>query len=230
MIAISDFVEAAGMPTLWKERDLQLYLMNHLESQGFQVRDEVRSNGGDADIVSDFCEGSIIEVKKYLDRNTIYQAVGQLHLYGLGNERKLIVMGFMTQNPENQLGALNTASMIEQDPRYSVIFVNMKSEWYPNGKVFANNKGWFDKFRLPEWTTAFDWLKNPPPVHKVILNLFLLLFKTAKSHPLPVFLTVAALYAIATNPPEKSHSPVHVKALHQKHGDLPENFPGGYRR
>jgi hypothetical protein len=201
MLAVSDFVDRAGMPTLWKERDLQIYLMDCLKGQGFQVRDEVSSNGGRADIVSDYLEGCIIEVKKYLDRDTIYQAAGQLHLYGLGNARKLVIMGFLTTDHKKQDSALTTASMIKQDPRYSVIFINMDSEWYPGAS--AKRKSWFGQFRLPELSYSFDWLKNPPPTHKAIFNIFQLVIKVATAHPLPTFLVAVTLFAIATNPPQK---------------------------
>lgn len=213
MLAVSDFVEKAGLPIKWQERDLQTYLMECLESQGFQVRDEIKSNGGRADIVSDFLGGSIVEVKKYLDRDTIYQAVGQLHLYGLGNTRKLVVMGFLTTDGSKQDSALTTASMIKQDPRYSVIFVNMDSEWYPGAS--AKRKSWFGQFRLPEWSYSFDWLKSPPPTHKAIFNIFQLVIKVAIAHPLPTFLVAVTLFAIATNPPQKETPSTQKVERHQ---------------
>ncbi|MEH2465111.1 hypothetical protein [Nostoc sp.] len=86
--------------------------------------------------MTNWLDGAIIEVKKYLDRDTIYQAVGQLNLYGLKNERKLVVMGFLTTaSTEEQRSALSTASMVQQDPRVTVIFVNHEAEWQSGYKA-----------------------------------------------------------------------------------------------
>lgn len=215
MLTVSDFIDAANLPIKWQERDLQIYLMNCLEQKGFQVRDEVKSNGGRADIVSDFQGGSIIEVKKYLDRETIYQAVGQLHLYGFGNKRKLVIMGFLTTDTSKEASALTTASMIEQDPRYSVIFVNVENEWYP-GAESHSPVSW--KFRLPQWVTNFDWLKKPAFSQRgrddnamrsrlrlwkrTFFSILRWLYRITTTHPLPVFLIVVLVYALATSSPE----------------------------
>ncbi len=127
----SAFVESANFPVRWQEKDLQEYIANRLKKRGFQVECEVQANGGRADIVSNWQGGTIIEVKKYLDRNTIYQAFGQANLYGLKNKHKLVIMGFMAPDTQEQKSALNTASMIQQDPRVSVIFVNLDKDWLP---------------------------------------------------------------------------------------------------
>ncbi|WP_341532096.1 hypothetical protein WKK05_39705 (plasmid) [Nostoc sp. UHCC 0302] len=146
----SQFVEAAGFPERWQEKDLQLYLAQRLTERGFHTQVEAPANGGRADIVTSWQGGAIIECKKYLDRDDIYQAVGQLNLYGLNNTHKLIVMGFLTPDAKAQPSALKTASMVEQDPRISVIFVNLESEWLPGNKIMFS---WFPRFfSLPKFS------------------------------------------------------------------------------
>lgn len=170
----SKFAEAAGFPERWQERDLQKYISDRLKERGFQTQLEVSANGGRADIVTSWQGGAIIECKKYLDRNTIYQAVGQLNLYGLNNTHKLIIMGFLTPDAREQSSALKTASMVEQNPRIQVVFVNLESEWLPGGKVrigFGNLNFW--NFRLTQLPNFQDlrWWLNLAQAHPLILIL-----------------------------------------------------------
>jgi hypothetical protein len=154
----SNFAELAGFPDRWQERDLQQYLSDRLTQRGFQTHLEVQANGGRADIVTSWQGGAIAEVKKYLDRDTIYQAVGQLNLYGLNNTHKLVVMGFLTPDARAQPSALKTASMVEQNPRIQVVFVNLDEEWLPGSKVrigFGNFSFW--NLRLPQLPNFKDW-------------------------------------------------------------------------
>jgi|GEM_PF-4771313 len=154
----SKFVESAGFPERWQERDLQQYLGSRLTERGFQVQFEAPANGGRADIVTSWQGGAIAEVKKYLDRDTIYQAVGQLNLYGLNNTHKLLVMGFLTPDARAQSSALKTASMVEQNPRIQVVFVNVDQEWLPGSKTqvgFGNFSFW--NLRLPQLPNFRDW-------------------------------------------------------------------------
>ncbi|MFH7024032.1 MAG: hypothetical protein ACHBN1_01140 [Heteroscytonema crispum UTEX LB 1556] len=168
------FVEAAGFPERWQERDLQKYIGDRLKERGFQTQLEVSANGGRADIVTNWQGGAIIECKKYLDRNTVYQAVGQLNLYGLNNTHKLIVMGFLTPDAREQSSALKTASMVEQNPRIQVVFVNLESEWLPGGKVrigFGKLKFWnFWPTQLPNFQN-WRWWFNLAQAHPLILIL-----------------------------------------------------------
>jgi hypothetical protein len=174
----SRFIEAAGFPERWQEKDLQNYIAQRLTQRGFHTQTEVQANGGRADIVTNWQSGAmptaggyaIVEVKKYLDRDTIYQAVGQLNLYGLNNTHKLIVMGFLTPDARAQPSALKTASMVEQNPRIQVVFVNTESEWLPGSRV---THSWFPQFfslpklSLPqlhfgEWRWWLGVAKNNP--------------------------------------------------------------------
>jgi hypothetical protein len=111
------------LPEKWREEDLQKAIASRLIEHGYQAQTEVKSNGGFIDIATDFDGGTIVEVKKYLTRDTIYQAVGQLHLYGIGNEYKLLVMGFLPSNEGDQAQARTTASMVSQDERISCLFI-----------------------------------------------------------------------------------------------------------
>ncbi|MBE9038248.1 hypothetical protein [aff. Roholtiella sp. LEGE 12411] len=176
----SQFCEAAGFPDRWQERDLQQYLSDRLKERGFQTQLEVQANGGRADIVTSWQNGAIAEVKKYLDRDTIYQAVGQLNLYGLNNTHKLVVMGFLTPDARAQPSALKTASMVEQNPRIQVIFVNLDEEWLPGSKVrigFGNFNFW--NLRLPQlpnfkdWRWWFNLAKANPLILVLVGSLFL---------------------------------------------------------
>jgi len=154
----SKFVEAAGFPLPWQEKHLQQYISARLKERGFITQQEAPANGGRADIVTNWQGGSIIECKKYLTRETIYQAVGQLNLYGLNNTHKLVVIGFLTPDAREQPSALKTASMVEQNQRIQVIFVNLQEEWLPESHVrvgFGNFS--FGNFRLPQLQNFRDW-------------------------------------------------------------------------
>ena len=141
----SKFCELANFPDRWQEKHLQYYLAERLKTLGYVAHRERPANGGFADIVTNWQDGAIIEVKKYLNRETIYQAFGQLKVYGLNNKHKLIVMGFLTPSADEQKGALSTASMIEQDSRVQVIFVNLEEEWQPG---YSTSHSCFN-FKLP---------------------------------------------------------------------------------
>ena len=111
------------LPEKWREEDLQKAIASSLIEHGYKVQTEVKCNGGFIDIATDFDGGTIVEVKKYLTRDTIYQAVGQLHLYGIGNEYKLLAMGFLPSNEGDVQQAKTTASMVSQDERISCLFI-----------------------------------------------------------------------------------------------------------
>ena len=184
----SQFVEAAGFPERWQERDLQLYLAKRLTQRGFQVQLEAPANGGRADIVTNWQGGAIAEIKKYLDRDTIYQAVGQLNLYGLNNTHKLIVMGFLTPDARAQASALKTASMVEQNPRICVLFVNLEQEWLPGNTVVPSWLLQFfpsPKFSLPKpdlgnWRFWFGQLKANPMLVVIAAALFSVMLSQMK--------------------------------------------------
>ena len=111
------------LPEKWREEDLQKAIASRLIEHGYKVQTEVKCNGGFVDIATDFDGGTIIEVKKYLTRDTIYQAAGQLHLYGIGNEYKLLAIGFLPSNEGDRQQARTTASMVSQDKRINCLFL-----------------------------------------------------------------------------------------------------------
>ncbi|MFM6670433.1 MAG: hypothetical protein ACKPJO_09930 [Dolichospermum sp.] len=111
------------LPEKWKEEDLQKAIASRLIEYGYEAQTEVECNGGFIDIFTDFDGGTIVEVKKYLTRGAIYQAVGQLSLYGRGNRYKLLAMGFLPSNDGDQQQAKTTASMVSQDERISCFFM-----------------------------------------------------------------------------------------------------------
>ena len=182
----SQFIEAAGFPERWQERDLQNYIAQRLIERGFHTQVEVPANGGRADIATAWQGGAIAEVKKYLDRDTIYQAVGQLNLYGLNNTHKLIVMGFLTPDARAQPSALKTASFVEQDPRINVIFVNLEEEWLPSNKI------------APSWLLQFISLPRLS-LPKLDLGNWRLWVGVAKNNPLLLVLVVALVSIMVSN-------------------------------
>lgn len=176
MLTPSAFCESAGFPPQWKEVDLQDYIAQRLRDRGFKIQMEVSVNGGRADIVSDWMDGSIIEVKKYLDRNSIFQASGQLNLYGLKNNRKLVVMGLLTPDAREQQSAITTASMIQQDPRVTVIFCNTSEEWLPNSKAGIKLPGFNFKFPVIPQLNDWKWWFNLVKAHPLLLMLAIAIF------------------------------------------------------
>lgn len=183
MILPSKFCELANFPDRWQEKDLQHYIGDRLRQRGFSVQLEVKANGGRADIVTNWQGGAVIEVKKYLDRDTIYQASGQLGLYGLNNKYKLIIMGFLTPDANAQTSALKTASMIEQNQRVKVIFVNLEDEWIP-----GNTHG-LTRFNLFNFLTNFNF----PNLPNIQLNKF---FQLLLAHPLLVIAAILCLSSV----------------------------------
>ncbi|WP_414546441.1 hypothetical protein, partial [Nostoc sp. CCY0012] len=177
--------------------DFPVRQWNHgdrLIERGFVTRLEVQANGGRADIVSNWQGGVIAEVKKYLNRDTIYQAVGQLNLYGLNNTHKLIVMGFLSPDAREQASALKTASMVEQNPRIQVVFVNTDEEWLPGSQVqigFGNFSLW--NLRLPQLPNFKDWRWW---------------FNLAKTHPLVLVLAGSLLLGILPELRKQTPTPV----------------------
>ncbi|MFO0053478.1 MAG: hypothetical protein ACK53Q_11115 [Dolichospermum sp.] len=110
------------LPEKWKEEDLQRAIAQRLTKHGYKAQTEVKSNGGFIDIATDFGGGTIVEIKKYLTRDTIYQSAGQLGVYGKGNEYKLLAVGFLPSNEGDIQQAKTTASMVENE-RIKVLFI-----------------------------------------------------------------------------------------------------------
>lgn len=119
----STIIANLELPDKWREEDLQKAIASRLIQYGYKAELEVKCNGGFVDIVTDFDGGTIVEVKKFLTRDTIYQAAGQLHLYGIGNEYKLLATGFLPSNGGDIQQAKTTASMVARDQRIRCLFI-----------------------------------------------------------------------------------------------------------
>ncbi|YAF99436.1 MAG: hypothetical protein AB3A66_30275 (plasmid) [Nodularia sp. CChRGM 3473] len=96
----------------------------------------------------------------------------------LNNTHKLIVMGFLTPDAREQPSALKTASMVEQNPRIKVVFVNLEQEWLPGSRV-SIGFGNFSFLRLPQLPNFRDWrwwfnvVKANPLILVLAFSLFL---------------------------------------------------------
>ncbi len=104
-------------------------LVGQLRQYGFQAKTEVKFNGGYADIYTNWQGNTIIEIKKYLTRKTIYEAFGQLNLYSRGGDYKLVIAGFNPSDPNEQESSLRIASIVEQDGRVQVLFIDANSSY-----------------------------------------------------------------------------------------------------
>lgn len=115
------FTKDLELPKNWQEKDLQQAIASRLRQHSFQARLEVGFHGGYADIVTDWQDGTVIEIKKYLQRKTIYEAYGQLNLYCMDNDYKMAIAGFI--HPAEQRKTRVIASLIEYNPRVQVLFI-----------------------------------------------------------------------------------------------------------
>jgi hypothetical protein len=110
------------------EKEVQDYIKAWLSQQGVSCEDEVvcSPNGIRADIVT---PDAVIEVKKYLDREAIYQAKGQGLTYRrLLNRPKLLIMGLAPKSPDSFEQAQRIAEDV-QTPDVEVIFIDKDPGW-----------------------------------------------------------------------------------------------------
>lgn len=157
-----EFAATAGFPERWKERDLQDYIINRMKADGWDIEDEVKLNGGRADIVATRWNDKkrdldrvVVECKKYGTRDDLYQGFGQATCYKeqltkeRGGKWEIWVMGLLPQ--DEQESAVNTALYLEKNGA-TVIFPNADSDWFPETKVADKNLvNWFGdaiQFRL----------------------------------------------------------------------------------
>lgn len=135
---VEEFVQKADFPINWKEKDVQDYIAKYLQKQGYKVSLEVTLGRGRADIIAQ--KGTtqeIIEVKKFLTRDCIYQALGQATCYSgflktHFNQHKILLIGFAPK-PFTQAydDAQNTASYVKS-LGHEVIFINEDEKWLPS--------------------------------------------------------------------------------------------------
>lgn len=181
----------------WKEEDLQNILQDRYEREGYSVDSEVwcqsRNGWGRADLIlSGNGELVVMEVKKYLDRETIYQASMQAIMYAQNlpvrytRKPKIEIIGFVRRGAEED--AYKTARYV-QDYKHpgirevKVTFIDcdqtMNDLTEPSLRYFLN-KFLFSKlkFRLPHIKVNFknrNWLSLIASQNAIIVLVLLLI-------------------------------------------------------
>lgn len=141
---VKDFVEAAGMPDKWQESNLQEYIAQRLYELGNkEIYLEFKCRGGRADIVT---PSTIYEVKKWLTRDHLYQAMGQVACYqkNIKGNKKGVIIGFKPTKDDEKKSAETTAAYIEQSSNIKVVFVNCDREWFPKR---GSSKKWLESLK-----------------------------------------------------------------------------------
>lgn len=155
---VGDFVRAAKFPSNWQEKHLQDYIDKRLKQLGYTTETEVwcGENCGRADIVADppmppkqelsevgeeaepNYPGDIIEVKKKLTREDIFQARGQAESYQKlikssveGKLRNITVIGMAPTDSEEYRKA-SVAKKLCLQSGIDVIFINEEEIFYPS--------------------------------------------------------------------------------------------------
>jgi hypothetical protein len=133
------FLREAGFRHDWKEADLQEYLIKYYRRQGWDVRDEVTNRFGRADLViNKGGDKYVIEIKKWLTRDNLLQAKGQVEGYAvcLAQEEdnstvplNKIIMGLLPTDLREQTAALSQAER-NKIMGVDVIFVDQHPKYY----------------------------------------------------------------------------------------------------
>lgn len=157
------------------ERELQDYCLAVLQSKGIQPREEVRCNGLRADIVID---RAVIELKKTLTRDAIFQAVGQGRIYQSRLRKdELWIVGQMPKDDESARSALHTARELAKEG-IRVSFVDRDAYWQA---IEPDDIYPIFRPQLPQ--ISFDWLEQYRVALVVGFILLSLLVWDAKSRP-----------------------------------------------
>ena len=134
------FVKLAKFPQDWQEAHLRDYIVEKYREKGTEVKIEVELRGGIADIVVSLNRRQriVIECKKYLDRETIYQATAQALAYRsrfeqMGYDVEHYVMGLLKTTAKSNVinSAKTTAWFVFDTLDTKVVFLNEEREWYP---------------------------------------------------------------------------------------------------
>lgn len=140
------------------ERELQDYCLQVLRSKGITAQSEVWCGGLRADIVID---RAVIELKKVLTRDGIFQAVGQGKIYQSRlNKDELWIVGQMPKDDESFRSALHTARELAKEG-IRVSFVDRDVYWqaiepddiYPIFRPHLSQLprisfGWLERYRV----------------------------------------------------------------------------------
>ncbi|NJL20552.1 MAG: hypothetical protein HC895_06655 [Leptolyngbyaceae cyanobacterium SM1_3_5] len=140
------------------EKELQDYCLAVLRSKGIQPKGEVWCNGLRADIVID---RAVIELKKTLTRDAIFQAVGQGERYQKRLRKdELWIVGQMPKDDQSARSALHTARELAKEG-IRVSFVDRDVYWQAiepddNYPIFRPqlpqlprlSLGWMERYRV----------------------------------------------------------------------------------
>ncbi|MBD2088328.1 hypothetical protein H6F67_00360 [Microcoleus sp. FACHB-1515] len=108
------------------EKELQDYCLQVLRLKGIQPKEEVWCGGLRADIVID---RAVIELKKTLTRDAIFQAVGQGERYQKRLKKdELWIVGQMPKDDQSARSALHTARELAKEG-IRVSFVDRDTYW-----------------------------------------------------------------------------------------------------
>ncbi|MBD2092376.1 hypothetical protein H6F67_21230 [Microcoleus sp. FACHB-1515] len=130
------------------ERELQDYCLEVLRSKGIQAREEVWCGGLRADIVID---RAVIELKKTLTRDAIFQAVGQGERYQKRLKKdELWIVGQTPKDYESARSALHTARELAKEG-IRVSFVDRDAYWQAGSYQSSMPQ-------LPQ--ISFDWIEQ----------------------------------------------------------------------
>lgn len=133
--------------TFVTESDLQDYCLAVLKSKGIAAESEVWVGKLRADIVT---ADAVYELKKVLDRASIYQALGQATAYNKTLKRKYIrIVGQAPNNPTELQQAMTIAEEVSTD-QIKVSFIEYDSFWRSERESLANrlNSSFLDRFNL----------------------------------------------------------------------------------
>lgn len=112
-----------------KEEDIRRYIEDWLKQKGIATEREVACGSGvRADLVT---SDTVIEVKKQLNRGTIYQAYGQGVAYQtLLKKPKLIIIGLAPSSDTRYQEAQRIAENVRSD-KVEVVFIDKDPRWQP---------------------------------------------------------------------------------------------------
>lgn len=160
------------------EKDLQNYCLHVLKSKGINAQSEVWCGGLRADIVID---RAVIELKKTLTRDAIFQAVGQGERYQKRLRKdELWVVGQMPKDYESARSALHTARELAKEG-IRVSFVDRDAYWQT---IEPENIYPIFRPQLPQLPQiSFDWLEQYRVVFAVGFIILTLLVWEAKTRP-----------------------------------------------
>lgn len=133
------------------EKELQDYCLQILRSKGITAQSEVWCGGLRADIVID---RAVIELKKTLTRDSIFQAVGQGKIYQSRlKKEELWIVGQMPKDLNSFKSALHTARELAKEG-IRVSFVDRDAYWQANiyqpllPQLPRFSLGWIERYRV----------------------------------------------------------------------------------